>query len=169
MFRTFMLALTAFTLTTSGVHLWTECAGTRESPASPTERTNNAVRSAESEEQLADEKEVAQRIKNRGAFAAFTNKTIAQMVRGELSLQAARDQLLYYCMAHYPEYLHHIQIIERGHTLRQQVAICLVRFVRNFQDLEIEGELAPGVLASLETELNQIMHEDDPTAVHATH
>lgn len=160
MFRVPLLAVAGGLLLTAATQWWLDVATVV--PA------GNAVPVAEKQTSSAriavdvlEPEEVRERIKNRHDFSTFADGIVSQLVHGSIGLQQARDRVMYFCLAHYPDYLNHVQIIEPGHSLKVKLARCLLRYARDQEELSHDEDLDPKVLTSLETELNEMLHEDD--------
>jgi hypothetical protein len=170
MIRSVMLALTAITLLAAGVHLYGVDTPPPEATSQPDPEAMVAKKVKLVARNIADnfieDAEMKKRMNTRREFAAFNERLLAEMVEGRVGLEQAREHVMYYCLAHYPEYLHHIQIIEQGRTVRQKLASCLLRLVRNYYTPNagadnVQEGVAPEVLSSLEAEMELLELEDD--------
>jgi hypothetical protein len=156
------MALTAIVVTSAAAHLCLDYAF----PQVQTQPVAVAESEAEDDfeyevDSASKEAEVQQRIQHRKEFAAYTDGVVEQLAGGRLGLRQARDRILYYCLTHYPDYLHHIQIIEKGNTLKNKLASCLMRFVKDYQTFSEKAPVADETLSSLESEFNELLAEDE--------
>jgi hypothetical protein len=171
MIRRPMLALTALALVTTSCHWIFEFALPRSGAHGHNVPVVQAEAPAPPEAVVGpvyDESEMQQRIQMRRDFATYTDGIVEQLAGGNLGLHQARDRVLYYCLAHYPDYLNHVQIIEHGKTLKHKLACCLFRFVKDHNDLPVRSAASLETLGHLEAELNQILREEEPEAAHTS-
>jgi len=150
MLRLPMLALTALTVTIAAAHLWL-------GDALPGEATATArTPSVPSLDPLAAA-DVQRRIESRKEFATFADSVLDEITAGRLGLRAARDRVLYYCLAHYPEYLSHVQAVETGNDLNEKLARCLVRLVRSAPAAAPCGEGSVVLMDQLDAEFDEML------------
>lgn len=105
--------------------------------------------------------ELIERIKSRDRFAQFADCLTLDLATQKVELRQACDRALYYCLAHYPDFLSQLQAIGRGNSLRLNLALHLVVFVqaRASQD-GAEPDMANS--SQLEDELKAIFHGEQP-------
>src|SRR5947209_20507655 len=114
MFLWTMRALTAVMVSAAGLHL---LAG--DEPFLPAPARAELTPEERAELQAGpDPAEVDHDLKARQEFTVFIDHLLAEVIAGRMPAREARDQLYYYCLAHYPKHLQHLQFFEAGDTAR---------------------------------------------------
>ncbi len=159
MFRLGMLALTAIAVVAASTHLWSENSPAAQASEPATTMPRQTAQLTSGLREMSDA-EVLRRMQTRQAFADFSDAVIVELAAGRVTLRQARNQVMYYCLAHYPEYLNHVQTILQGRSVKLNLARCLVRFVREYDNPDMEFELSDEVLTSLHMELHEMCLEE---------
>lgn len=152
MFRPLMTALSAVVLFTSAAYHGLG----DEDLAAPAQHTSAAPPPAPAPAPPTDQAapalepdEVAQRVSDWHHFTEFSSDIVARAADGDLSLREARDQIIYYCLAHYPTHLEHLQMMNKGRSLKYNASAYLVRCVNSYLEEHDLGHLSTDVLPSL--------------------
>ncbi len=137
-----------------------QCLGEEEASPPPTRAPAAAaapvaapVKAAPADEEfppMPEPEEVAQRVKDWHQFSAYSTDVVTRAAEGELALREARDLIIYYCLAHYPLHLEHLQMIGKGRSIKYNTAAYLVRCINDYLEIhDLAPLLSPAVLASL--------------------
>jgi hypothetical protein len=138
MFRTLAHAFTGIVLLSAGVHLvmgdeQTSTATSRSPHATQTPGDTIVLPKGQSSE-LPESAEVDQKIKAEQEFSAHMNEVVAQVAEGRISLDEARENIYYYCLARYPTYLVQLDAVIKGKDVHDELTQILTRFVRFYQE-----------------------------------
>jgi hypothetical protein len=108
--------------------------------------------------------EVQRKFSARKNFVDFIGPVLDDMVAGRIGLIEARERVFLHCLVSHPDYLENISYIEKGRTIKVQLARNLMRSARESLEYEpLPGRLA--LLARLEAELAATLAAEAAEAV----
>jgi hypothetical protein len=110
-----------------------------------------------------------EQLARRAPFREFADRLYRDLARKQISLRDATEQLFYYSLSCYPEYLQNVWIAEPGSNMKMKVAR---NFVRGFHMAVAPaewGEPASAIAARLERELRELPYEKSERGIKIAH